>query len=136
MKNYFKFQFPWQFVMLIIFTLSGISNEDLPDITFRVWDKFLHFVVFGALGVLVYRGFVNSSWPFIKNNATVYSMIFTIIYGAIDEIHQYFVPGRFASLSDWVADLLGIIVFILLYQYLRPRFPGSQKTGNLDNTGR
>jgi VanZ family protein len=29
------------------------------------------------------------------------------VYGIVDEIHQYFVPGRDCSPWDWVADALG-----------------------------
>jgi VanZ family protein len=38
--------------------------------------------------------------------------LFTIVglgslYGVIDEIHQYFVPGRDCNVWDWAADTLG-----------------------------
>ena len=112
MKNYFKFHFPWQFAMIAIFTLSGISNADLPNLTFHIWDKFLHFIAFGVLGILIYRSFAHASWELISKNATILSILLSIIYGASDEFHQYYVPGRFASFSDWIADTIGAIFFI------------------------
>jgi VanZ family protein len=136
MKNYFKFHFPWQFVMIAIFTLSGISNEDLPDLTFHVWDKFLHFIAFGVLGILIYRSFSNTNWGFIAKNATILSILLSIIYGACDEFHQYYVPGRFASFSDWIADMIGAIFFILLYRWIHSSLIKNQNTGNLESTGR
>jgi VanZ family protein len=136
MKNYFKFHFPWQFVMIAIFTLSGISNKDLPDFTFHVWDKFLHFVAFGVLGILVYRSFANTYWSLITKNATILSILLTIIYGASDEFHQYHVPGRYASVFDWIADIIGAIFFILLYKWIHSRLIKYQNTRNLESTGR
>jgi VanZ family protein len=36
--------------------------------------------------------------------------------GAMDEIHQPFLPRRFAELSDWIADVVGasLPLFILM----------------------
>lgn len=30
------------------------------------------------------------------------------LYGLSDEWHQMYVPGRFADLGDWIADLAGL----------------------------
>jgi VanZ family protein len=32
------------------------------------------------------------------------------VYGVSDEFHQRFVPGRNASIEDWVADVAGAAV--------------------------
>ena len=128
MKNYFKFHFPWQFVMIAIFTLSGVSNEDLPNLTFHIWDKFLHLIAFGVLGILIYRSFVHANWDLISKNATILSIILSIIYGASDEFHQFYVPGRFASFSDWIADMIGAIFFILLYRWIHLSLIKNQNT--------
>ncbi|RKY01797.1 antibiotic resistance protein VanZ, partial [Candidatus Poribacteria bacterium] len=32
------------------------------------------------------------------------------VFGATDELHQYFVPGREASPFDWMADVGGGII--------------------------
>lgn len=39
----------------------------------------------------------------------------TSLYGFMDEIHQSFVPGRYCSLWDWVADTSGAILGAVLY---------------------
>jgi VanZ family protein len=117
--KYFIYHFPWQFVMAVIFFFSGMSSNDLPDFTFRIWDKFLHFLAYGILGILMYRSFINSKWNYICNYAAFFSIFLTIIYGASDEIHQNYVPGRFPSYADWAADIIGAIVFIIIYRWIR-----------------
>ncbi len=122
LERYFKFQFPWQFIMSFIFFVSGMSSDELPDVTFYFWDKFLHFIAFGILGIFTYRGFIHAEWRFIRINAALLSILLTIIYGATDEIHQSFVPGRYPSFTDWYADAAGAIFFILLYSWIRRRW--------------
>jgi len=41
-------------------------------------------------------------------------LLFTIIYGATDEIHQYFVPNRDSDVFDWLADVVGALVGYLI----------------------
>jgi VanZ family protein len=33
-----------------------------------------------------------------------------VIYGLFDEIHQYYVPGRFADPYDFLANIIGIMI--------------------------
>jgi len=42
-------------------------------------------------------------------------ILFSIFYGITDEIHQYFVPGRSASLLDVGFDSIGILFSSLFY---------------------
>ena len=42
-------------------------------------------------------------------------ILISIFYGITDEIHQYFVPGRYASLSDIVINFIGIMLASLFY---------------------
>ncbi len=39
----------------------------------------------------------------------------SLAYAILDEIHQMFVPGRFASIKDVLIDLIGILFAILIY---------------------
>jgi VanZ family protein len=47
------------------------------------------------------------------------------VYGVIDEVHQYFVPGRDCNVWDWIADTLGAILgagaILLIQRYLLKR---------------
>ena len=40
--------------------------------------------------------------------------LFAALYAALDEYHQVFVPGRWASWRDWVADTCGILIVAAL----------------------
>jgi VanZ family protein len=44
-------------------------------------------------------------------------LIFTSLYGASDEFHQYFVPGRDCEFFDWVGDTTGAIFAVLAIKY-------------------
>ena len=43
-----------------------------------------------------------------------------VVYGGLIEVVQSFVPNRFGSLPDFVADLAGIVLGLILYRYLTP----------------
>ena len=60
-------------------------------------DKLAHFFVYSVLGFLLARA--TGSWRA--------GLVLTAFYGAFDEVHQAFVPGREAGLADWWFDLLG-----------------------------
>jgi len=130
MKKYLHYQFPWQFLMLIIFIQSSIGKIEMPDIEFEMADKVIHFIVFGILGLLTARGMKNTYNTNIQNNFVLLSISLSIIYGALDEIHQYFVPGRHATVWDWVADTLGVIFFVwIYYRIIRRRQSENEKLG-------
>jgi VanZ family protein len=38
------------------------------------------------------------------------------LFGLSDEIHQYFVPARNADLWDFIADMIGSLSGVFLYQ--------------------
>lgn len=67
-------------------------------------DKWLHFIVYGILGVLVARA-AELSPRRIFAVATV--ILAVSIFGALDEAHQAFIPGRFPDVRDWMADTIG-----------------------------
>lgn len=42
-----------------------------------------------------------------------------LIFAASDEIHQSFVPGRTASIYDFIADAIGILISLLLFEKIK-----------------
>ena len=77
---------------------------------FNAADKLVHLVCFAALAFCWTFWFPVNDWKLrpLRGLAIVTAIVSG--YGIIDEIHQYFVPGRFASVLDWVADTLGGIL--------------------------
>ena len=114
-KKFFYYQFPWLFLMLIIFIQSSIGSLKLPDIKFDFMDKIVHFIIFGILGILTARGLKRSSVNFLERNYLILTILICVLYAASDEIHQYYVPGRHASWGDWIADALGIFIMVFIY---------------------
>ena len=89
------------------------SPENLPS--FKFSDKLLHFAAYAVLGVLFFRAYQTLSF---KNNIQLLmllSMISASLYGISDEIHQSFVPDRDGSLMDVMADVLGAVCGVYLF---------------------
>ena len=91
-------------LMAVIFQLSS-QTDPLPAVTERVWDKALHFGVYAALGLLFVRAFRGEGTGWIA--AAALALLATSAYGASDEWHQLFTPGRQSGVDDWIADTLG-----------------------------
>ena len=65
-------------------------------------DKLVHFCYFGVMTLLLAHG-VGRRWLWLP-------LVLVPLVGALDEWHQLYVPGRDASVYDWMADLAGAIV--------------------------
>ena len=108
---------PWQLLLVAIFIQSSFGNMNMIDLGFSFQDKFLHFLVFGILALLMARSFKKSNLRFFNKYYHILAIILTGIYGIVDEYHQYFIPGRYSAVGDWLADLIGAIVFIIIFYY-------------------
>ena len=122
MKN-LKCWAPPLLYMVLIFVVSSLEQPPLPMPEFE-WltiDKLYHFIEYAILSGLVARALVKAK-PSVVPARLVWHVaaVFSILYGASDEWHQTFVPGRFATVADWVADVLGSIAGMLsVYLYYR-----------------
>jgi VanZ family protein len=84
--------------------------------SFQFSDKVLHFIAYAVLGILFYRAF--RTLPFQNNRRLVILLSITAatLYGVSDEIHQHFVPFRDADLLDAIANFLGAVCGVYLFQ--------------------
>jgi len=93
-------------VALLIFAASSRSAVAGPRLPH--FDKVVHFSVYGLLATLLCRqgrGWRAAGWTLLAVSA----------YGATDEWHQFFVPGRSCEWGDWIADTTGAALAIGLY---------------------
>ena len=129
-----KYWVPSLLYMALIFAISSMEQPPLPMPKFE-WltiDKLYHFIEYAILGGLLAWAFVKAKPPVVPS-ALIWGLaaVISILYGASDEWHQTFVPGRLATLADWVADALGSIAGVLgVYLYYRKKQPTLLKTDN------
>jgi VanZ family protein len=72
------------------------------------FDKFQHFIAYFALSAAIALWFSRETWR-RGPRLPAFTAALGSVYGVIDELHQYFVPGRNCSMGDWLFDTLGAI---------------------------
>jgi VanZ family protein len=122
MKKYLRF-IPSLIWMAIIFYFSSRQTTGIGGDSF--WLRFFilksfHLIEYGLLFI-----FINFA---INNNLN--SIIISYLYGVSDEIHQSFIPGRTARLTDTLIDLLGIFIGLLMLKAIIIPFLNKQKLLN------
>ncbi len=102
------------FLMALIFVESSIPMDGGPgNIQFLTdldpnLQNLLHIPLYGLLAYLWLRAFHALGlglWQTI-----VLSLLITIGYGGFDEVHQSFVPGRYAGLLDICLNTTGALM--------------------------
>lgn len=100
--------------MAVIFYISSRPLKELPIPQIWNFDKVIHAVEYGILGILWFR--VLNTATAKRQNVLITAFIITFFYGIFDEAHQYFVPERSSSIYDAIADGFGGWVGIKLYR--------------------
>jgi len=77
------------------------------------WDKVVHVITFGTIGVLAGLSFTSRSLLLI--------WVFITCLGSADEIHQIFIVGRQPGFDDLIADMIGALLVLPLIAWLRLR---------------
>lgn len=120
--HFFYYWFPVLFYCLLIFIQSSLPTpKKTPDVPYI--DKLLHFAGYALLGGLFLRGFRNSKFKNHDALISVASILLTGVYGATDELHQYFVPYRSAEISDVFYDFLGGFFGVCAYNLFLKKYP-------------
>jgi VanZ family protein len=102
---------------LILFTATTLPVERLPSVGFT--DKVNHILAYFVLSVLVNLTVIyQRKSKFLFEKAQIATIVICLFYGAVDELHQMLVPGRFAETWDWVADALGVFTGVLIVYFL------------------
>jgi VanZ like protein len=91
-----------------VFVVSAIPGNTLLQVS--VSDKLLHTVEFGGLAVLLCRALTMQMPGRSRRSILFMSLVATMCYGALDEVHQLFVPQRMSDVTDFVADSFGALL--------------------------
>ncbi len=99
----------WLWPALLATAITAASAQPQVAVPlFPYADKVIHLLVFGLLATLVLRN------GFAPRHAWI-AAVAVSAFGAVDEWHQSFTPGRAVEVADWVADTLGAVGAVALY---------------------
>lgn len=74
-------------------------------------DKLIHALLFAACGVLASKAWCSTF-------KTRFIILFLIIFALLTEIAQHFIPGRGMSAGDIVADTVGVLAGVGIWQMI------------------
>ena len=106
-------------MMAMLFILSSIPGTPGPD---GFWlataleprlQNALHLPLYATLQILWLRALIKPGRGLLF--AFYLALTLTCGYGILDELHQAFVPGRYASVLDVLLNLLGGLLGAALY---------------------
>jgi hypothetical protein len=115
-------------LMAVLYWFSSLPGTPLPDdiALYRLlnWlpptvQNILHVPAYGALA-LAWRWALRA-WLRTSGAGTLGACAISFTWGLLDEWHQAFVPGRFASLTDVALDATGIALGIWLAAWIGSR---------------
>ena len=109
-----KYTFPALLWMALIFVSSSIPSEAFPEVSFWGWAKLIHLFYYCVLCFLVQRALYHQrKFPGLSRHSYLIGIVVATLYGATDEFHQMFTPGRHALVSDVLIDACGACIFLL-----------------------
>lgn len=106
---------------IILFTATTLPAPDLPKTGLN--DKVEHLLGYFLLTFLLSNALYFQNKNKIFKRFPVSAALFIIAsYGAVDEVHQYFIPGRLCDFYDWTADVTGALIACMIYFLLKKYF--------------
>ncbi len=119
-----RYQLPVLIWALLIFISSSLPGKIFPSVTIPNADKIVHLIFYFGLCVLTYRAmFYQSRFPILARQSLLFAFLFCVAYGATDEVHQIFVPGRSPDIADLMTDVIGALIGIAVVLFLRRMQP-------------
>lgn len=128
MKKFVKWWLPVVMWMSVIF--AGSSIGDVPRVGDKATDgtvhRAAHVLEFAVLGMLLLRA-VSGGKPTTKREMLL-ALLITALYGASDEFHQRFTPGRSSEGIAVVFDVAGGLIGMWAWRLWRSRKPPQPAT--------
>ena len=116
-RSFVSHQLPLILWAASIFVLSGWHSFPVTHAPLG-FDKVVHFALFFVFCGLGWRAFFHqTASPALKKRALLLAFILAVAYGALDELHQLYVPGRQADLFDLLADGLGAFGYVAWHRF-------------------
>ena len=120
-KNFLYYWFPVIIYCFLIYLQSSYPSPDsLPNLPYL--DKLIHLAAYALLGILFFRAYMAQSFKDNIKLVMILSIVSSSLYGVSDEIHQYYVVSRSAELMDVLADIIGSLCGVFVYQLIIEKY--------------
>lgn len=128
MKKFLKYWAPTLVWAIAIFLVSSYPTLEASQIYWKdfIVKKTAHMVEYGIFAALLYRALRR--YGVKKENAGIYAILISLLYGVTDEFHQSYTPGREPKVRDVVFDTIGAIASIYSIWNLLPKAPPRLKS--------
>ena len=128
MKKFVKWWLPVLVWMGVVFIGSSIGS--VPRVGGKTSDAVVHraahVLEFAVLGALVLRA--ASSGQRITKRELIITVIVVALYGASDEFHQRFTPGRSSEGLSVLFDVAGGLAGAWIYRWWRQRHSATSRS--------
>lgn len=104
------FLWAWGPALLWMAATFYLSHQSGIAIPLGAPDYFAHAVGYSGLGALLMRALAGGRLSAMAWRSVLVATLLGGLYGVSDEFHQSFVPNRYPSVSDVVADTVGSLV--------------------------
>lgn len=105
----------------ILFIGTTLPGSQVPSLGMS--DKSKHFGGYMVLTILLYITLLfQDKFKVLKHHSAVAAFSIIAVYGVLDELHQRLIPGRSCDINDWIADMIGVTIgLIILKLFLKKK---------------
>lgn len=104
--------------VILILILSSLDQNIVGAFSFGIKDFVLHAVEYNILGVTLIWAFYRDKLPSEFRNSYLLAISTGSLIAILDEVYQAFVPTRFSTIEDVVADIFGLILSVITFSLL------------------
>ncbi len=101
----------------LLLVLTSFPKLTPPSLGLEMQDKLYHLLFYMVFGFLWARAVVQGRREKLAPGL-MSTGLWASIFAALDEMHQYFIPGRQCDWADAVADILGVLLSLFLFKIL------------------
>lgn len=112
-----------------MFTLTTLPTESVPSV--GVNDKLEHLLAYLGLSFMLYLTLLfQKKSILLKKYSVLFTFLVIFAYGIMDEVHQLLIPGRSCELLDFLSDMLGGAVGIIILKILIKFYKYQEQTAS------
>jgi len=122
MRGFLKYHLPAVLYAAAILVVSSIPNLKSPGIRFLATDKLAHMIEYAVLALLAFRSLNQFVGSVGIRSVVGLTFLVLAVMAVADETLQRYVPGRHSDWWDYLADVAGgSLVLVVLWWFRRVR---------------